>query len=79
MSLRTNLEATVGTRYFDRINGQRVVAGSTVRLPGVWRVRFHAVRRWNRLYWTCDRLAEIWRTSKREAFGNTPHGRVDTV
>ena len=42
-----------GVRFADQINGRRVVRAE-VRLINGQRVRFHAIRKWNQLYWTCD-------------------------
>lgn len=41
--------------YLYAINGRRVERGKIIRLHATGqRVRFHAIRKWDRLYWTAD-------------------------
>ena len=42
-----------GVHYFDNIEGQRIVRGAVHVINGQ-RIRFHAVSKWNKLYWTAD-------------------------
>lgn len=44
------------TTYDYSINGRRVERGKVIRIHATGqRVRFHAIRKWDRLYWTADR------------------------
>ena len=52
---------------FSRIHGEAVASSGTCVVNGA-RYRWHAVRRWGKLYYSFD-LGTSWAATKREAFG----------
>lgn len=54
-------------KFYYSINGRRVERGVVIRLHATGqRVRFHAISKWNTLYWTAD-LGCTFARSKAEA------------
>ena len=69
------MNPTPKTTYYTRVDGKKVAAGC-VRIINGRRIRFHAIKKWGKLYWSCDHGSNFFPTKKEAFESSTNHDVV---
>lgn len=68
----------MNSQFHSSINGRRVVQGRIVS-EVARRVRYHAIRKYGKLYWSCDIFHDTWTRDPKVARSQTTDANLDIV